>query len=361
MSAWTPRIVAALLVLLCTPAAEPQTVLFEDGELDRWVTAGTTGDAVSGAQSTIGAPGPSYRIQHTHTSSTSGGFGAGSRSVHTGTTFDLSSRRFEDPLEVRVDVCVEDPGPGPLPLEVILTVVLQQGEVFFTARRHQLMRAPNAPACTEARFQRGTLTIPLGDFTSGDVRLNLSPTAPPARLGIDVQTIWPAVGTPRAWLDNLRVTVSPAYQPLTLELTDRGRAWVPVDGETIDYDVAVQNAGPGPARTGLVVEIAVPNGTCFSRAGSTVGWRCGPEVACSLGVTVRSCTYSLSPLGTGQRSELVFAVAVQPGIHESWEFFGEARLVSPDGEELATEEELTPPAALTGPGCLCVFLPDLCS
>lgn len=361
---WCARLAFWLLVLLGMPAAAAaQTVLLDDGAFAQWTTTAVTADQVQGAQdAAIGAAAPSYRVEHMHTSTSSGGFGVGSRSTHTGATFDVSSFVVADRLEIRFDVCLMEPGvPAPLPLELHVTPVVLQGETIFRTTQ-QVPQTPNASTCGPGTFRRHVLEVSVDDFVSaGGGRLNLTAGAPRVRLGLALQTIWPTVGTARAWLDNLRVRHLPAAGlPVTLALTDRDQGWADEVGETISYDVTVENSGP--ARSGLVVEMRVPNNTCFSREESTAGWECGPGMSRACSVDGDGlCTYRLQPLATGSDADLSFAVSLQAGVPAQWEFLAEARLLSPSGSELAAEEEITPPVALTGPGCLCLFFQGLCA
>jgi hypothetical protein len=186
---------------------------------------------------------------------------------------------------------------------------------------------------------------------------NLSPGAAVVRAGLIAQSTWGLAGTVRIRLDNLRVRRLPAVVPVALVLDDLGQAWGDQPPETIEYEITVTNGGT--PRTGLVVEVRVPLFSCFSANESTTGWECAGG-GCAIGAEV-FCRHDVEALAPGQRAELDFAVAVVSGIPPEWEFLAESRLLSPDGEEVATEDEVTPPVALAGgPGCLCLFAPDLC-
>jgi hypothetical protein len=358
------RLAFHLPLLLAMPAvAAAQPVVLADGDFAQWTTTAVTADQVQGVRDTqFGEPAPGYRVEHVHTSATSGGFGVGSRSTYNGETFDFSAFDEADALEIRFDVCVAEPDPpGPLPLEVTLTPVLLQGEAIFRTTR-LVTQAANTSFCLQGRFRRHILEVPLRDFVAaGGGRLDLASGALRVRVALALQTIWPSVGTVRAWLDNLRVRYLPAGGlPVTLSLTDRNQAWGNEFAESILYELRVENAGP--PQSGLVVEMRVPGNSCLMRQGSSTGWDCDsltPQVCSLAGEQI--CTFRLQPLPTGGQRDLSFSVALLPGIPAAWEFLAEARLLSATGSELSAQEEITPPAALTGPGCLCLFLPSLCT
>jgi hypothetical protein len=358
------RLAFSLPLLLGMPAlAAAQPVILADGDFAQWTTAAVTADQVQGARDgQFGEPAPGYRIEHVHTSATSGGFGVGSRSAYNGASFDFSSFDAADALDIHFDLCVAEPDPpGPLPLEVTVTPVLLQGEAIFRSTR-LVTQVANTEICIQGRFRRHLREVPLRDFVAaGGGRLDLAAGAPRVRVALLVQTIWPALGTVRAWLDNLRVRHLPAAGlPVTMSLTDRNQAWGNELDETILYELRVEN--DGPPQSGLVVEMRIPGNSCFLREGSSAGWACDSSapLLCSLSGE-RVCTFRLQQLPTGGQRDLTFAVSLMTGIPEAWEFLAEARLLSATGSELSADEEITPPVALTGPGCLCLFFPGLCT
>ncbi len=354
-----------LLVVLARLPAAAQTVLLEDGQFDQWTTVPQlAGHQVSGrVDAAAGAPPPSYRIEHVHGEVTFGG-AVVSRAVHTGATFELSSFVVADRLELRVDACVGvlQGAAGVVPVTLSLLPLLLQGETVF--RPQQIVNQDESAACptNSPALGRLRLAVPLGDFRSpGGQPPNLSPGAPRARLALIVQSTWGLQGTTLVRLDNLSLRHLPAAGlPVTLDLTDRDQAWADEVGETIGYEITVENTGA--PRNGLVVEVRVPNNTCFTREGSTVGWECGAEMSRACSVDGDGlCSYDLGPLGTGASAEVSFTVSLQTGIPAQWEFLAEARVLSQSGDELAAEDEVTPPVTLTGPGCLCLFAPGVCA
>jgi hypothetical protein len=357
---------AALAAAPAAPPASAQSVLLEDGTFSSWSTVpGLIGHEVSGqVDAAAGSPAPSYRIEHVHTPGGTFGGAVISRSVHTGTTYDLSGFAPADRLDFRVDACVgvlQGPPPPPM-VELALQPHLVQGELFFRADQVATVAQANPCATGSPAFTRRTLEVPLGAFRGpGGATPNLAPGAPRVRLGWIVQTTWGLQGTVVARLDNLSVRHVPATAPpVSLELDDLGQAWADQVGETIGYRVTVANGGPPQA--GLVVEVSVPNDTCFAPEGSSVGWECGEGMSSACGVDGAGlCTYPLGALASAESRELSFTVSLEAGVPPEWEFLAEARLRSGSGAELAVEDEVTPPISLAGPGCFCLFLPDLCS
>ncbi|MGH9361184.1 MAG: hypothetical protein ACRD2T_04650 [Thermoanaerobaculia bacterium] len=364
------RLALWLLLLLGASAATAQSgqTLFEDGEFTGWVTTVLFPEdgLVSGARQPAGGnPGAHYLVTHTQRETDSAGFGISSLSVYQGQSFDLPPGQPGARLECQLDIRAEDPQPvfPQFPPMLHWSPVIVQSGRTFTAQ--DLVSGP-----LPAAFRTDRLVVPRNRFRARDGSEPLNPdfsaSAPPIQLGLALQTQVIVNGnvadtrTIRVRIDNFRVRLLPQAAELTFELTDRGQAWADQVGETIGYHVTVENAGP--PRAGLVVEVIVPNNTCFSREGSTAGWVCGADMSRACSVEGDGlCTYDLGALATGESVELSFTVSLQAGVPAEWEFLAEARLLSPNGDELASEDEITPPVALTGPGCLCLFQPSICT